>query len=281
MLVNYTLMRESRGFLVILMSLLIFTCCFGAKKGLSVTEKIFPKTDVPMGGLQVGEKIKFRISYLGMTVGEAESEIKEIVEINGRKAYHAVLKVRSKSIVDLVYRVRDEHHSYIDTQHHHSLRYEKKINEGHYHVHEIMEYDQDEHIGYYYSKTNNSRKEMFIPKNVQDQVSCGYWFGTQELKPNSKIVIPVNADEKNWELEILTHNVEKMKIKGVGIFDAIEVEPRIKFQGFFVKRGKIKAWVSLDKRRIPLMMKVKIPVLGHITAKLCEYSPGRDKSDKN
>lgn len=239
-------------------------------------EKIFPLSERPAAKIFLGEKMKFEVAYLGMTVGEAESVVKEIVQVNGRAAYHIEIEIRSRSILDWIYKVRDTHHTYIDVERFHSLRYEKKIREGRYWTEESMEYDQDGHIGRFYSLKDNSRKEMFIPKDVQDQISCGYWLRLQEVKPDSKISIPVNADEKNWDLEVVTHGVKEMRLKGVGVFQAIEVEPIILFEGFFVRRGKVRGWLGMDERRIPLVMKVKVPVLGEVTAMLAKYEPGSE-----
>lgn len=237
-------------------------------------EKIFPRSEKPAAKLFLGEKIKFEISYLGIVVGEALSEVKEIVKVNGRDAYHIEINIRSRAVLDWIYKVRDTHHTYIDAERFHSLRYEKKIKEGSYWTDESMEYDQDAHVGRFYSRKDNSRKEMFIPRDVQDQISCCYWLRLQEIKPDSKIRIPVNADEKNWDLEVVTHGVKEMKIDPVGVFQAVEVEPIILFEGFFVRRGKVRGWMSLDERRIPLVMKVKVPVLGDVSATLAGYEPG-------
>ena len=46
------------------------------------------------------------------------------------------------------------------------------------------------------------------------------------------------------------------------------------FEGFFVRRGKVRGWMSMDERRIPLVMKVKVPVLGEVVATLSGYEPG-------
>lgn len=195
-----------------------------------------------------------------------------------RDAYHVEINIRSKTILDWIYRVRDTHHSYIDAEKIHSLRYEKTIQEGRYWTDEVMEYDQTANIGKFYSKKDNSRKEMFIPKDVQDQISCGYYYRTLDVKPGTKATIPVNADEKNWDLEVLAHEVREMKIEGMGTFRAIEVEPIIMFEGFFVRRGKVRGWMSMDERRIPVVMKVKIPVLGDVTATISDYDPGRPQN---
>jgi hypothetical protein len=263
------LMKRSAFFLLTL----VFLLPIGSAQE---TEKIFPYSAKPATKIFLGEKIKFEISYLGIVVGEAESEVKELVKVNGRDAYHIEINIRSRAVIDWIYKVRDTHHTYIDAEHFHSLRYEKKIKEGRYWTDESMEYNQDEHIGRFYSSKDNSRKEMFIPKHVQDQISCCYWLRLQELKPDSKTLIPVNADEKNWDLDVMTHGIKEMKIDPVGVFQAVEVEPIILFEGFFVRRGKVRGWISMDERRIPLVMKVKVPVLGEVVATLAGYEPGAD-----
>ncbi len=255
---------------------LIFFCLFLFSLDLAAAEKIFPPAEKPERRFFLGEKIVFHIRYLGLTVGEASSEVKEIVKINGRDAYHIEIRIRSRSMLEWVYKVRDSHHTYIDVERLHSLRCEKRTREGSHQQDEVMDYDQENHIGRFYSRKDNSRKEMLIPKNVQDQISCGFFFRTLDIRPDSKYLVQINADEKNWETEILTHKIKKMKIKKVGIFQAIEVEPVVMFQGFFVRRGKIRGWMSMDVRRIPLMAKAKVPVLGDITAVLAEYKPGKE-----
>lgn len=235
----------------------------------------YPAVQKPSPLFFVGEKLTYKISYLGLTVGEAESEITGIETLHERPVYHIVVRVKSHPVIDLLYKVRDEHHTWIDVEKLHSLRYEKKLREGRYQVHEVMTYDQEKNTALYHSLSNKSEKEMLIPKDVQDQLSCGYFFRTLEIEPNTTVTLPVNADEKNWDLEVKLLNAAPLEVEGIGRFQALEAEPMIKFQGIFVKRGKIRGWLSLDERRIPLMMKVKVPVLGSVTAKLSAYKPGK------
>ena len=262
-------MKMKKVFLAGLFLALLIPSCFAGGG-----EKLFPASEKPEGKLFLGEKLTFEVRYLGITVGDAVSEVKELVKVNGREAYHIEIQIRSRALLDWVYKVRDTHHTYIDADHFHSLRYEKKTSEGHFNQEESMEYDQDQHVGRFHSVKDNSRKEMFIPQHAQDQISCCYWLRLQDVKPDSKIMIPVNADEKNWDLEVVFHDVKEMKIAGVGVFQAVEVEPVIMFEGFFVRRGKVRGWMSMDERRIPLVMKVKVPVLGEVTANLTGYDPG-------
>ncbi len=117
---------------------------------------------------------------------------------------------------------------------------------------------------------------MEIPPNVQDQLSCGYWTRLQKMEPESQLSIPVNADEKNWDLKVKVLKKTKIELKGFGKLEALEVEPIIRFQGLFVKRGKIHGWIGTDPDQIPLKMSVKIPVLGSVSAHLVEKTSGSD-----
>ena len=228
----------------------------------------------PAKKLSVGERLVYSVRLLGLELGRGEAEVKEIVTLRGRQAYHIVVEVQSAPVLDWIYKVRDTHHSYIDVATLRSLRYEKILKEGRYRADEEMDYDQEHHTAVYHSRRNGSRKEMMVPPGVQDQLSCGYWFRLQDIEPGTEILIPVNADEKNWDLKVKILGNTKVKVRGFPTWEAVEVEPEIKFQGIFVKRGKIRGWIGLDERHVPLKMKVKIPVLGSIHARLEEYRPG-------
>ncbi len=49
--------------------------------------------------------------------------------------------------------------------------------------------------------------------------------------------MPVNADEKNWDMEVKLYDVKKMNIKGVGTFYALEAVSDYSFREFFVKQN--------------------------------------------
>jgi hypothetical protein len=222
--------------------------------------------------LQVGEELHFSIRWLGLEVGRAQLRVEGIEPIRNRDTYHVSVYVESNKIIDLVYKVRDEHHSYIDVEHFHSLQYEKILREGRYRADEIMEYDQAAHTATYLSRRSGSKKQMLIPKDVQDQISAAYWLRAQAMKPGDTIFIPVNADEKNWKLEIRVLRSTQTEIGDLGTFDSLEIDPRAQFQGMFVRRGKFTGWMSMDEKRLPLLMKTAIPVLGSIHIVLVEVN---------
>lgn len=235
----------------------------------------YPAAASPARKLYLGEKLVYGIRYLGIPVGKAEGEIKEISEIEGRQAYHIVVRVSSYPVIDLVYKVRDEHHTFIDVETHLPLRYEKNMKQGEYQAALIIRFDRKAKKAYYEYPQSQRKAEVDLLEGALDQLAAGYWFRLQDIRPDSSYEVPVNADEKNWAMKVVTRNVSKMEIDDTGIFQALLIEPEIEFVGLFVKKGRVRGWLSLDERRIPLKMKVKVPVLGHVTAELKEYIPGK------
>lgn len=254
-----------------LISIFFFSACIHSSKNIDTNPDQLNKSIVPV---VLNERMKFSIRWLGLEVGTVDVWVKEIVKIRERDAYHVDVRVRSNKIIDLIYPVKQEHHSYIDAKHFYSLRYEVNSREGHHYTNEMIDYDQESHTARYESRRSGDIKEMLIPKNVQDQLSCTFWFRAQPMRPGEYIRIPVNMDEKNWKLEVEVQAIEMIEIDGFGKIAAIRAEPFAQFSGLFVRRGRAWGWMSADERRIPLMMKTKIPILGTITMIIKEYSLG-------
>lgn len=209
----------------------------------------------PQARYYVGEKLVYAISYLGISVGTAQAEVKAIRKIKGRKAYPIEVHVRSARWLDWIYKVRDEHYSHVDIKTLTSLGYELKIQEGRRRRHEKIEIPLSEGI-------------------LQDPISCGYWTRTLDFKPHASISISVYAEAKHWDMKVKFFEKAPIDIKNIGRFEAVRTQPMMEFQGIFIRKGQIEGWISLDERRIPLRMKVKIPVLGVVHAELKEYQKG-------
>lgn len=232
---------------------------------------------IPAKKFYDGEKLVYQIKYLGVPVGRGEAEIKKTADKQGRAAYLIEVNVKSNSVIDWIYKVRDEHRSWIDAETLGSLRYDKKIHEGRRKREESVEFDAAAKKAGYYGKDGKLVREVELAQSImQDMLSCGYFARTLDFKPESSVVIPVHAQERNWNMEVKFFEKGPIDIKGVGRFEAVRAEPKMDFEGIFIRRGKIEGWISLDARRIPLKMKVKIPVLGTVTAELIEYQEGRE-----
>jgi len=196
---------------------------------------------------------------MGIPVGEASLHVKEIVTINGREAYHVIAKAGSNDFLDGFYKVEDEIHSYIDTEFFYTHRFEKHQREGRYKSDEVMDYDQVNHTARYESLLNGTVKTMEIPPRVQDVVSSFYCFRLEDMKPGDVVIMDVNADEKNWKLPIDVLEAVPLELRNRGVIDALKIEPKAKFKGLFVDRGRLLIYLSADKERVPLLIKIHTP----------------------
>ena len=85
------------------------------------------------------------------------------------------------------------------------------------------------------------------------------------------------ADEKLYDLTVNALKEEKIKLPDRGRVSSVVLEPEAAFQGLFVRKGKMKLWVSQDDRRIITKASIKVPV-AHVNLVLQEVSgPGDDR----
>ncbi|MBI1871462.1 MAG: DUF3108 domain-containing protein [Chlamydiae bacterium] len=219
-------------------------------------------------GPLLGEKLTYALRWGVLPIGWATLHVSSIEEYEGHPVYHVVVKGWSNAFLSTFYKVRDYAETYIDVDGLFSWKFYKKQFEGGYQSEEVMEYDQNRHHAVYHSLKNGSMKEMDIPPKVQDTLSAIYLFRTLALKTGESVFMDVNADEKNWHLEIKVLDFKKdWEVRRLGIFDAFYVEPLAEFKGLVEKRGKVWVWISADRRRLPLLVKSKLP-FGSVTATL-------------
>lgn len=222
---------------------------------------------------RVGERLRFSIYWGPLHVGTSVVEVKEIREVNGRPCYRVVARTRSNAVISAVYPVDDTVETYMDVDGLFSRRFIKKLNEGGYHCDEETMFDVENGIAYWQSYRNGKKKEYAIPDAPQDSLSLVYFLRGHKLEPHSQYKATVCADEEVYELIIESRGTRTLKMsrRAGGRRRAIEVEPKAKFKGIFVRKGRMWVWVSDDESRLLLRMVTKIP-LGSLRMVLAEAS---------
>lgn len=209
--------------------------------------------------LRVGEKFFYNVYWNGMHVGVGTLEVKEIITFNGRDAYRVVATAKSNEFLSSFYKVEDVVETYIDTKELYTLRFEKKQLEGRYRSDEVTVFDQQKHKGYYESLLNKKKKEFDIPPKAQDIASFFYYFRTLDVKPDSRLSFDVNADEKNWKVQMNIVGVQQLEILRKGSHKVFCVEPKAPFKGLISKRGRVWVYFTVDKDRVPVFIKIRVP----------------------
>lgn len=226
-----------------------------------IHERPLPAIEIAPAGPApvVGERIGFHGRWFGIPVGSGWIEVKEIVTIDGRSAYHIQGEGRSNQVLSKFYPIHDVVHSYLDVETLKPVRFEKDQREGHYRAHEVVTFDHRESKAVYRSLLNQSVKDISLPRDFHDLVSALYWFRTQPIQPNQTIRMDLYTDEKIFQTEIEIKAPVMLELLKRGTFPCLVVEPKAHFKGLLVKRGRIWAYLTADARRLPLLVKVTTP----------------------
>jgi len=207
----------------------------------------------------VGERLGFHGWWFSLPVGSGWIEVKEVVTIEGRAAYHIEAQGHTNDILSKFYPIHDVIHSYLDAETLKPLRFEKDQREGHYRAHEVVTFDHQQSLASYRSLLNNSEKVISLPQEFQDLISVLYWFRMQPLRPGQPLAMNIYTDEKIYQTEILVSAPAPLELLKRGTFPCVIAEPKASFKGLFVKRGRLWAYLTADEHRLPLLVKTTTP----------------------
>lgn len=208
-----------------------------------------------------GEKLTFLLKWTIIPAGESILEVLPMETIDGVKAYHFLLTVKSNAFIDTFYKVRDRIDAYANTEMTHSMLYKKKQLEGKTHRDIVVNFDWQNNKAQY-TNFKDKRPPIDILSGSFDPLSAFYFVRLFDFREKSKIERPVTDGKKCIIGKISVIKRETLKLKS-GTFDTYLIEPELKhIGGVFEKseNAKIQLWVTADKRRIPVKIKSKVVV---------------------
>lgn len=213
------------------------------------------------------EKLVYDVSWGMIDVGQATLEVQEIVDFNGKPAYHIVSRATSNNFCDTFYKVRDLNESWMDAITLSSLGYSKSLREGRFFREEWTLFQDGHWVGKWAGRDLNFSVALgTCPIGVQDVLSSMFYLRGKTLTPGTQITLDVNT-RQNWPLQVNVVRKEKVKTPA-GKFDAFLVEPTMRHEGLFIQKGnRLRVWLSDDPKRVPVQMKVDV-FFGSITARL-------------
>lgn len=222
---------------------------------------------------QMGERLVYRVSYMGIPAGEAVMSVSKKMQFKGREAYHIISTVESNDFISVFYPVKDRVESFVDTEEFYSHYIKINQRQGRKRREKIIDFDQVRHRAIQI-KTDKIKSEVktevfSIPPGVHDSLSSLYYFRMhQDLEPGESVFIDVHESNKNWELEIQVLGREELETE-LGTFKTIKAKALVRFEGVFMDKGDVTLWLTDDERHIPLLIRTKIRI-GHINASLIE-----------
>ncbi len=275
-------MNNRRVIFLVLTGLVLIGCA----SGLHFTAEEQPEggplyTDEPVdktgtGGrisnLVTGEKLTYDVSWIGIPVGQLVLENHGLEVINGEEAYHLTFTTISNDFLSNFFKIEDTVHSWVSRESGSPLRFEKVVKEGHYGRHEVIEYDQENLTATYRRDDKKERppETMSIPPGAQDLLSTLFWVRRQPMGLGKQLKLDVNADQKNWDVEVEIIEKGLFETGPIGKVKAFAMVPSASHNGDPLKKGALLAWITVDRRRIPLAFEVETPIFGSAVAVLSD-----------
>ncbi len=256
------------------LSLMIMVCFFitgcGAKTGIKkkdtrlsivktgpIVREILP----PMGRLTPGEKLSFKISWLGINVGRSTLMVKDAGIIEGQEAALVELKAQSTGFFRFIYKVDGTIQSYVNMKTFKPIKYisETRINKRF--IAKQMKYDFKENK--VYAKDRKGEYVVDINEKILDPLGVFHYFRKNEVVLNQPIDLFINSGKKNFTVRVYAQRQKVFKVPA-GSFWAFQVEPtresERQFDDALNAEGSMRIWFSADERRLPLFIALKVPV---------------------
>ena len=217
-----------------------------------------------------GERLVFKLSWLGIPAGMTVVEASDAGYLQGKKMYGISALTTSNKFIDAFYPVRDGIHSLIFADTLASYKFIVHQEEG--------SYRSDKEIIFDYVKrkatfTKNGEVSMYdIPAFVSDSLSAYYYFRTKELMVGKPITHASMSSMTSSRGRSRSKSSARNALRRLQALSTPTLtEPLLKFEGIFQRKGDVYIWITDDSRKMPVRMKSKI-VIGSINADLIEYA---------
>ena len=227
---------------------------------------------LPTLNLLVGERLAFDVNWIGIDVGRVVVENLGLEDVGGREAFHLVMTTEANEFLANFFHIKDTVHTWIDSLTGCPLAFEKLIQEGTYTKQLRIEYDQEKNLAVYTRPDKPEREpyEFEIAPCTQDVFSLLYWIRNQTFGLGDQLEVYVNADKKNWDVEVEVSERGIFNTEPLGKVKAFSLLPTALHEGNPLKKGSMKAWVTADARHVPVAFQVEAPIVGSINAVISE-----------
>ncbi len=213
-----------------------------------------------------GEVLNYEMSYGWIKGGEASLNLKEVT-YNGKKAYYVKAVGKTTGVAHTLYNVRDVYESYFNPKTGKPYKSVMNLKEGKYRNYNEVYYNHSNRE----LTSKKSGKKKFDKTDVFDIVSAFYHLrrSLTNLKKNQKVVIHTYFHDEPWDLIVRFKGYETIKTK-LGKITCMKFKPVV-IEGTFESEDALDIWISADRNRVPVRVKMKLFV-GSFKTDLTGYS---------
>jgi hypothetical protein len=210
-----------------------------------------------------GEHARYQVKLAGVTVGSGAIDVLGTETIDGHSTLHARLTISGG--VPLA-RVNDRYETWFDADGLFSRRFQQDINEVRYHRSRTYDFSPERRT---YRRENGESGTMTTDKPLDD---LSFLYFARTLPLNVGDTYRLNRYFKDSGNPVVLRVVRKETVKvPAGTFHTVVVQPTIQTKGIFGQGGEAEVYISDDDRRLVVMVKTRVPVVGSLSMYLQSY----------
>jgi hypothetical protein len=205
------------------------------------------------------EKLQYDLIWTGIKAGDAALEMRD----NGSHIQF-ISTANSAKWVSVFYHVEDMAVSILKKEPYNSFaatpqNYRLTIREGkHRRDKELIFYHSVRKVTYI-NHLKNETKDFDISNSTFDPLSSLYYIRDLSLEVGKSVFVDIFDSKKLYKAEVEVLKKETIKTPA-GTFKTILIRPIMQTEGIFSRKGDMLIWLSDDEKKIPVMLKTKVPV---------------------
>jgi hypothetical protein len=207
----------------------------------------------------IGEEIDYEVFWGIFMVGEATAKA-EWLNRDGRRLVSLSVKAKTNGLVEKLYPVDEFLQTVLDPVTFLPLSFEKISHEGSHHYHDLTLFDHAAKKGLWRSLLKDKWAGFDIEADTRDLLGLMYWIRKDPIRAGETRQYRVMSDEDMYELVIEAGKKDSVELEHYGKVSCIKMEPKGKFNGMFVRKGRMWLWLSDDKRYTICRAVASVPV---------------------
>jgi hypothetical protein len=230
-----------------------------------VSPNIVPPMAVPFGP---GERLEYdvKLGFLGKR-GEGFMQVGPLETVRGERTYHVTMAYRGGL---LFAKVNDHFDSWIDVSNLVTLRSVENTNQ--------VGQERYKHFEFYpesmsWERVDNGNTGDLATSEPLDQISFFYFARTLPLEIGEEYTLDRYFKESGNPVKLKVLRRDTVEVPA-GTFSTVVVQPIIKTSGLFGEGGKAELYFTDDSRRLLVMMKSEIPLIGALSLHLRNITEG-------
>lgn len=242
-------MRETSGVknLAFCICVLLSVCL----RGEAVSEPIGDPPEISLP-FPMGEKLTYQIYWGILAVGQSVATTSWVWD-EDRWLIEIKFRTKSDGILTSMYPVDDTVVTLIDPETLRPLQHNLDLSEGKNRRLTFTRFDWAKGQAKYLKKHEDKEDEIkIIPlkEGSRDLVSFMYFLRQTPFVDKKLYEFEVLSDYKMYDLAVKTGGKDKIRLEKYGKVQSLKLLPEAKFEGIFVRSGKMQLWLSADKAQL-------------------------------